>query len=112
MAVLQTLFAHGDELAFIAGRAAAFGEPVNWGIPQDILFPVHDPLDIGLEIVVFVDGHRLFEFAKRKDPRKIVFTPELRVLCGGNQVLQDFALHGYGIMHPMFDAAQAKSGKS
>jgi len=76
------------------------------------LFPVHDPLYIGLEIVVFVDGHGLFKFAKRKDLGKIVLAPELRVLCGSNQVLQDFALYGYWIMHPMFDAAQAKSGKS
>ena len=33
MAVFQAFFAYGNELAFIAGSAAAFGKPVNGRVP-------------------------------------------------------------------------------
>src|SRR6185312_13646631 len=112
MAVLEAFFADGDEFAFVAGGTAAFGKPVDRGIPENVLFPVHDPLDVGLQIVVLMYGHGLFVFADGKDLRKIVFTSEFRVLSRCDEMLQHLPLYGDRMLHPMLNAAKTQSGES
>src|SRR5258708_39188378 len=87
MTVLQTLFADGDELAFVAGSAAALGEPIDRSVPEDILFSVHDTLDIWLQVVVLVNGYRLFEVAQGEGFGEIVFAAKLSILGGSDEML-------------------------
>src|SRR5579872_2558223 len=110
--VLQALFAYGDELAFVAGGPAALGEPVDRGIPEDVLFAVHDPLDIGLQVVVFLDRNGLFEIADREGFGKIVFTSELGILSGGDQMLQNLPLDCNWVVNPFLYTSQTQSRKS
>src|ERR1700753_874207 len=80
MTVVQAFFAHRDKLAFIIGGTAAFCKPVNRCIPKDILFAVHDAMDIGLEVIVLVNRDGVFKFLYRKQAREIVFSSKFGVL--------------------------------
>src|SRR5215213_5128890 len=61
VAVLQAFIAYGNEFAFIAGGAAAFSEPVYRSIPKYVLLPIHNALDVGLQVVVFMNRDGLLE---------------------------------------------------
>src|SRR5580658_6701724 len=112
MTVLQTFLAHRDEFALVAGRAAAFGKPADRGIPEDVLLPVHDPLDIRLQVVIFLDRNRIFELPDRKSLGKIILPSELRILPGGDQILQDLPLDLNRVVYPFFYTSQTQPRKS
>ena len=61
MRIFQAFLTYRDKLAFIAGSTAAFGEPADRRIPEDILLAIHDALDIGLYAFVILDGNCLLE---------------------------------------------------
>ena len=66
MIILQAFFTDGNEFTFIAGGAAAFGEPVDGRIPEQVFFPLHDPLYIWFEVIIFMDGYSFFKFLNGK----------------------------------------------
>ena len=111
MAVLQTFLTDGDEFAFIAGSATAFGKPEDRGIPQHILFSLHDALDIGFDIVVFMNGYRFLKGFYIKQAVEIIFPAKLGVLGRCNQVLQHFPLGIEGILLPGIDTPETHTGK-
>ena len=107
MTILQALLAYRDKLALVAGSAAALGEPRDRRIPEDILFPVHDTLDIRLQIIIFMNRNGLFEITDGECFGEIIFPAELSILRGSHQVLQHLTLHRDGIVYPFFDAPLA-----
>lgn len=111
MSVLQAFLTDGNEFAFIAGGTAAFGKPEDRSIPQHILFALHDALDIGLDVVVFMNGNRFFESFYIKKPVEIIFPAKLGVLGRGHQVLQYFPLGIERILLPGINTPETHTGK-
>src|SRR6266700_210916 len=87
MAVFQAFVTYRDEFTFIAGCSAAFGKPVNGGIPQYILFPCHCTLYIRLYVFIFLYGDGLLKCPEVKQAGKIILSAKLGILGGSNQVL-------------------------
>ena len=56
MGVVEAVPAHGDELAFVAGGAAAFGIPFHRARPENIRLALPHPFDIRLELLIGVHG--------------------------------------------------------
>jgi hypothetical protein len=111
MAVLKAFVGNGNEFAFIAGSAAAFGEPEYGSIPQEVLLTLHNTLNVGLQIFIFMNRHCLFEGPYIEQSRKIILSAKLSVLGRCNQVLQYLALGIGRVIFPPVYAPQAHAGQ-
>src|SRR5688572_11692659 len=111
MTIFQALFADGDELAFIARGATAFGKPIYRSVPENVLLAIHDPFDIRFHILVFMNRNSFLECFYVEQFTETVFPAKLRVLCGSNKVLQYFPLRIQRVVLPGFNAPEAHTGE-
>ena len=111
MPVFQAFLAYGDEFALVGSCSAAFGKPIDGGIPEQVLFACHDPFHIGFDVLVFVYGNSLFEGFCGEQFREFILPANFSELCCSDKVLQYLSLCRDGMLYPGFNAPGAQSGQ-
>ena len=113
VAAFQALGAHRNEFHGVAAGAGRMGKTADDTFPEDILFPLHHPRDIGLEGSVAAHGDPAREIRVIPDVCVVVFLPPDGVTGLPYQFPEGISLEGFIVcrivLHGTYPVAQKKT---
>ena len=92
MTTFQDFGRYGDKLAFVVGRPAAFGVPIDRGRPENVTLAINHALHVRLDVVIDLDGNTCAEIRITSDVAVPVLTSPFGVACRMDESTQLFAL--------------------
>ena len=107
MTFLKRLLAYRDEFAFIIGGSRRFGKTLDLSWPENVLLSLPQPVNIGFEGIIIIQGYAAPEFLIGLDRPEIILFSEFGVFGRLKQFTKPLLLHFHRVLHEQLDLVNA-----